>query len=160
MSTYLGADGSGGKHLKLPAGGSLRPTSEQTLQDRLHYIKMNGREVFKFAVRAMGDAATGAVHRACLDLDDIELYIPHQANIRIIESSAKRLGISMDRVFVNLDKYGNTSSASVPLALTEACEEGMLESGTNVLMVAFGAGLTWGAATLKWMGDNERLEGN
>ncbi len=158
LATYLGADGSGGGVLNMPAGGSLRPASEETLQKRLHYIHMKGREVFKFAVRAMGDSAVEVARRAGIQLQDVDCYIPHQANIRIIESSANRLGIPMEKVYVNIDRYGNTSSASVPIALTEAQREGMVRPGDNVLMVAFGAGLTWAAAIVRWMKESDRIE--
>ncbi|MGB9682277.1 MAG: beta-ketoacyl-ACP synthase III [bacterium] len=149
-SFVLGTDGSGGKFLEMPAGGSRLPASYDTVNQRLHFIKMNGREVFKFAVRIMGDAALEAIERANLTPEDIELYIPHQANIRIINSSAERIGLSMDKVFINLDKYGNTSSASVGLALYEALKTGRIEKGMHIVMVGFGAGLTWGACVLEW----------
>jgi 3-oxoacyl-[acyl-carrier-protein] synthase-3 len=149
-SFVLGTDGSGGKFLEMPAGGSRLPASCDTVNQRLHFIKMNGREVFKFAVRIMGDAALEAIERAGLTPEDIELYIPHQANIRIINSSAERLRLSMDKVFVNLDRYGNTSSASVGLALYEALKFGRVENGMHIVMVGFGAGLTWGACVLEW----------
>jgi len=149
-SFVLGADGSGGKLLELPAGGSRLPASYDTVSQRLHYIKMNGREVFKFAVKIMGEAALEAIEKAGLTPSDIDLFIPHQANIRIIESAAERLKLSMDRVFINLDKYGNTSSASVGIALHEALLSGRIREGNRVVMVGFGAGLTWGACVLEW----------
>ena len=149
-SFVLGADGSGGKLLELPAGGSRLPASYDTVSQRLHYIKMNGREVFKFAVKIMGEAALEAIEKAGLTPSDIDLFIPHQANIRIIESAAERLKLSMDRVFINLDRYGNTSSASVGIALHEALLSGRIREGNRVVMVGFGAGLTWGACVLEW----------
>lgn len=149
-SFILGADGSGGKLLEIPAGGSRLPASYETVSQRLHYIKMNGREVFKFAVKIMGEAALEAIEKAGLTPSDIDLFIPHQANIRIIESAAERLNLSMDRVFVNLDKYGNTSSASVGIALHEALLLGKIKEGSKIVMVGFGAGLTWGACVLEW----------
>ncbi|MGC8971418.1 MAG: beta-ketoacyl-ACP synthase III [bacterium] len=149
-SFVLGADGSGGNLLELPAGGSRLPASYETVSQRLHYIKMNGREVFKFAVRIMGEAALEAIEKAGLNPSDIDLFIPHQANIRIIESAAERLNLSMDKVFVNLDKYGNTSSASVGIALHEALLSGKIQEGSKIVMVGFGAGLTWGACVLEW----------
>jgi len=149
-SFVLGADGSGGKLLELPAGGSRLPASYETVSQRLHYIKMNGREVFKFAVKIMGEAALEAIEKAGLTPSDIDLFIPHQANIRIIESAAERLKLSMDRVFINLDRYGNTSSASVGIALHEALLSGRIREGNRVVMVGFGAGLTWGACVLEW----------
>jgi len=149
-SFVLGADGSGGKFLEMPAGGSRLPASYDTVNQRLHFIKMNGREVFKFAVRIMVDAALEAIEKSSLTPMDIDLFIPHQANIRIIESSAERLGLTMDKVFVNLDKYGNTSSASVGLALYEALKSGKIQENMHIVMVGFGAGLTWGACVLEW----------
>jgi len=149
-SFVLGADGSGGKLLELPAGGSRLPTSYDTVSQRLHYIKMNGREVFKFAVKIMGEAALDAIEKAGLTPSDIDLFIPHQANIRIIESAAERLKLSMDKVFINLDKYGNTSSASIGIALHEALLSGKIREGSRIVMVGFGAGLTWGACVLEW----------
>jgi len=149
-SFVLGADGSGGKLLELPAGGSRLPASYDTVSQRLHYIKMNGREVFKFAVKIMGEAALEAIEKAGLTPSDIDLFIPHQANVRIIESAAERLKLPMDRVFINLDRYGNTSSASVGIALHEALLSGRIREGNRVVMVGFGAGLTWGACVLEW----------
>jgi 3-oxoacyl-[acyl-carrier-protein] synthase-3 len=149
-SFVLGTDGSGGKFLEMPAGGSRLPASCDTVNQRLHFIKMSGREVFKFAVRIMGDAALEAIEKAGLHPDDIDLFIPHQANIRIIESSAERLGLPMDKVFINLDRYGNTSSASVGLALYEALKSGKIKDNMHIVMVGFGAGLTWGACVLEW----------
>lgn len=149
-SFVLGADGSGGSLLEIPAGGSRLPASYETVSQRLHFIKMNGREVFKFAVRIMGEASLEAIEKAGLTPSDIDLFIPHQANIRIIESAAERLNIPKDKVFVNLDKYGNTSSASVGLALYEALLAGKIQRGSKIVMVGFGAGLTWGACVLEW----------
>ncbi|MCX7795627.1 MAG: ketoacyl-ACP synthase III [bacterium] len=149
-SFILGADGSGGNLLEIPAGGSRLPTSYETVSRKLHYIKMNGKEVFKFAVKIMGEAALEAIEKAELDPSDIDLFIPHQANIRIIESAAERLGLSMDKVFINLDRYGNTSSASVGIALHEALLLGKIKEGSKIVMVGFGAGLTWGACVLEW----------
>lgn len=150
QSFFLGADGSGKTHLALPGGGSANPASVSTLANRLHYIKMSGNEVFKFAVRIMGDASLEALERAGLKKEDIDLFLPHQANIRIIEAAAKRLDLSMDQVVVNVNRYGNTSAASIPLALTEAYNKGRLKHGGNLVMVGFGAGLTWGATVLRW----------
>lgn len=149
-SFVLGADGSGGKLLEIPAGGSRLPASFETVSQRLHFIKMNGREVFKFAVKIIGEAALEAIEKAGLNPSDIDLFIPHQANIRIIESAAERLNLSMDKVFINLDRYGNTSSASVGIALNEALLLGKIKEGSKIVMVGFGAGLTWGACVLEW----------
>lgn len=150
LSSYLGSDGSGGPMLQIPAGGSRMPICSRYVESRLQCLHMKGREVYRFAVRVMGEAALEAVRRAGLKKEDIDLFIPHQANIRIIEASAKRLELPMERVVVNVDRYGNTSSASVPIALDEALRSGRLKSGDNVVMVGFGAGLTWGAVAMKW----------
>ncbi|HEX6988411.1 MAG TPA: beta-ketoacyl-ACP synthase III [Bacillota bacterium] len=150
LGFHLGADGGGADLLKQPAGGSRLPASEETVRQRLHFVHMNGREVFKFAVKVMGEAAQAALDSCGLSLADVDYYIPHQANLRIIESSARRFGLPMDRVFVNIDRYGNTSSASIPVALDEALEQGRIAPGDLVLLVAFGGGLTWGAAVCRW----------
>ena len=150
LATSMGSDGCLGNLLELPAGGSLHPATQKTIDDRMHYIKMKGNEVFKCAVRSMETVARDAMDKAGVSADDLALLIPHQANLRIIEATAKRLGIGMDRVFVNVHKYGNTSSASVPLALDEARKAGRVKDGDLVGLVAFGAGFTWGAAVLRW----------
>lgn len=136
--------------LNQPAGGSKLPASEQTVKDQLHYLKMDGKEVFKFAVKIMGGSAKRVVEKAGLSQEDISLLIPHQANIRIIESAAKRMNLTSDKIFVNVEKYGNTSAASVGIALNEAVAQGRLKRGDKAVMVAFGAGLTWGATLLEW----------
>lgn len=150
LGVHLGAEGAGGDLLKLPAGGSRLPTSEETVAKRLHYVHMNGNEVFKFAVRVMGEAALQALANAGLSKEDVDFFIPHQANIRIIQAAARRLRLPPEKVFVNVDKYGNTSSASIPIALTEAYHAGKIKNGDNVVLVGFGAGLTWAAAVIKW----------
>jgi len=150
LATLLGADGSGGALLQLPAGGSRLPASHRTVEEKLHYVQMNGREVFKFAVRVMGDAALEVAREAGLEPGEIDLFIPHQANVRIIDAAARRLGLPMDKVVINVDRYGNTSSASVPLALADALNAGRIRAGDNIVMVAFGAGLTWAAAAVRW----------
>jgi 3-oxoacyl-[acyl-carrier-protein] synthase-3 len=150
LSAVMRSDGSGGNLLCIPAGGSRLPTSATTVKDNLHFIQMNGREVFRFATRVMVQATQEVIEAANLDLDDISLLIPHQANQRIIESAARGLNISMDRVMVNLNRYGNTSTASIPIATCEAIEQGRLKPGDHVAFVGFGAGLTWGAAVVKW----------
>jgi len=150
LSTRLGSDGSGGKHLKVPAGGSRLPASEATIQENLHYVTMNGREVFRFAVRAMGEGAMEVISMAGLAPEDINFFIPHQANIRIIETAARRLGINMNRVLVNVDRFGNTSTASIPIALYEAVKQKKIKDGQNIIMVGFGAGLTWAGLAVKW----------
>lgn len=150
LSYNLGADGENGHFLTQPAGGSRMPASIETVNNRLHYIHMDGREVFKFAVRVMEKASIEALKEADMELEDIDFLIPHQANIRIINSAAKRLKVPKDRVYINLDRYGNMSSASIPIALEEAYREGLINKGDNILMVAFGAGLTWASVILKW----------
>ena len=150
LGMNLGADGTGGDLLKLPAGGSRQPASAQTVSDRLHYISMNGTEVFKFAVKIMGESAIKALEDAKLSPADITYLVPHQANIRIIQSAAKRLGLPMDKVIVNVDKYGNTSAASIPIALTEAVQSGKIKNGDVLVLVGFGGGLTWAASVIKW----------
>lgn len=151
LSTFLGADGGGGDLLKMAAGGSRLPASPETVARGLHYLYMNGREVYKFAVNIMGDAAERALALAGLTAADVDWFVPHQANLRIIEAAARRFDLPMDKVVVNLDRYGNTSAASVPIALHEAVQDGRIRSGDVVLAVAFGAGLTWGAAVMRWV---------
>jgi len=151
LATRMGVDGALAHLLRLPGGGSLHPTSEQTLRDRLHYVHMSGRETFKSAVNVMAETATEIVAKAGLTFDDVACMIPHQANLRIIEAVARKLGGNlMERVFLNLDKYGNTSAASIPLALSEAWRQGRIRKGDKVLMVAFGGGLSWGGVILEW----------
>ncbi|KXS44701.1 MAG: 3-oxoacyl-[acyl-carrier-protein] synthase III [Candidatus Frackibacter sp. T328-2] len=150
LSNVLGADGSGGELLQLPAGGSRQPTCLDTVENNLHYIEMEGNSVFKFAVRIMGKAALRALKEADLDREDVDFFIPHQANTRIIDAAAKRLKLDSDDVFVNLNKYGNTSAASIPIALAEAIEAGEINKGDNIVLVGFGAGLTWAASVIKW----------
>lgn len=150
LSFYLGADGSQVEKLYQPAGGTACPASVDTVEKRLHFLKMDGKDVFKFAVRIMGEASTKALEAAGLSAQDIALFIPHQANIRIIDSAAKHMGLPPEKVFINLDRYGNTSAASVGIALDEAVEQGRLKRGDTTVLVAFGAGLTWAACTLRW----------
>lgn len=150
LDTVLGADGSDTATLKLPAGGSLMPATKETVENRQHFLQMNGREVFKHAVKIMGEKSFEVIERYGITPDEISLLIPHQANTRIIESVAKRLKLPMEKVFVNIEKYGNTSSASIPIALDEALKAGKIKKGDYILFVAFGAGLTWGATLVKW----------
>ncbi|HDQ73216.1 MAG TPA: ketoacyl-ACP synthase III [Chloroflexi bacterium] len=150
LSSVLGSDGSGGDLLRLPAGGSKHPASQQTLDEGLHYLKMRGREVFRFAVRVMPAATRQVLEKAGLDLADLALVIPHQANQRIIDASIRSLGIAPALAFSNLDRYGNTSAASIPIALCEAAEEGRIKRDDVVVCVGFGAGLTWGAVAVQW----------
>lgn len=150
LSMDLGADGKGGKFLTQPAGGSLMPATEKSVEDRMHYIKMEGNEVFKFAVRTMAETSKKIIAEAGLEIADIDFLVPHQANIRIIDSSRKKLKLDKDKVIVNLDKYGNMSSASIPVALDEALKDGRINENDNVILVGFGGGLTWGSCLLKW----------
>ncbi len=152
LSAVMRSDGSGGDLLSVPAGGSCLPTSKETVSNGQHYIQMNGREVFRFATRVMAQATTQAVEAADLSMDDIELIIPHQANIRIIEAAARGLKLPMEKFVVNVERYGNTSTASIPIATCEAIENGRLLPGHLVVFVGFGAGLTWGALTARWSG--------
>ena len=150
LSSHLGSNGDLADLLYRPGGGAAVPFSQQVLDEKSHLIRMEGREVFKHAVRSMADSCNVALQNAGLTVDDVQLLIPHQANIRIIEATAKYAGLPMDKVFVNVNRYGNMSSATVPVALDEADEEGLIAPGSNVLTVAFGSGLTWGAMALRW----------
>lgn len=149
LSTFVRSDGTLGDLLCRPSGGAARPFSPEVLADRSQFIRMNGRETFKNAVRSMSEAATRALDAAKLTGADIDLMIPHQANVRIIEATAKHANISMSKVYVNVDRYGNTSAASVPIALDEAIEQGVVGEGSTVLLVAFGAGFTWGSMIVR-----------
>jgi 3-oxoacyl-[acyl-carrier-protein] synthase-3 len=149
LATRLHSDGSLVHLLEMPAGGSLRPPSHDTVDQRLHVIRMSGNDVFKHAVRAMGSVAVEALEAAGCRAEDLALLVPHQANIRIIEATAKRLGLPMEKVFVNIDRYGNTSSASIPLALDQARRSGRVGPGDLVAMVTFGGGFTWAASVVR-----------
>ncbi len=151
LSCELGSRGDGGELLKMEAGGSRTPASLDTVRQKKHSIYMAGNEVYKFAVRIMGEASLRVIEKAGLSKEDIDYFIPHQANIRIIDSARKRLGLPKEKVFVNLDKYGNTSSASVAIALDEAVKENKISKGDNIVLVSFGAGLTWAAIALRWI---------
>jgi 3-oxoacyl-[acyl-carrier-protein] synthase-3 len=150
LSTYLGSDGSQAPLLMLPAGGSRNPATHETVDKRLHYIKMEGNELFKIAVMAMTEAAKTALKQAGLKCQDIDLVIPHQANMRIIMAMAKKLNLAPEKIYLNIAKYGNMSSASTATALCEAVKEGRIKKGDIVLLDAFGAGLVWGACVIKW----------
>jgi 3-oxoacyl-[acyl-carrier-protein] synthase III len=144
LAFELGADGSGGEHLWLPGSGS------RLFDDPDQHVKMNGREVFKFATRILVQSAGNVLAQVGASIDDVDVYVPHQANVRIIEHATKKLGIPSDRVVINVDRYGNTSSGSIPLALAEAQVDGRLQPGKLVLMTGMGAGLTWGTALIRW----------
>jgi 3-oxoacyl-[acyl-carrier-protein] synthase-3 len=150
LSYILGSDGSGAEALSIPAGGSRQPASRETVDKRLHYVKMDGRAVFRFAVRVLGKAAGQALQKAGLTVDDVDLLIPHQANLRIIQSAVAYLKLPAEKVFCNLERYGNTSAASIPIALCEAIEQNRLHSDDCLVLTGFGAGLTWGAAVVRW----------
>jgi 3-oxoacyl-[acyl-carrier-protein] synthase-3 len=140
----LGADGGGGESLWLPGSGS------RIFDNPDRYVKMNGREVFKFATRVLVQSATDVLERCGVSVDDVDVYVPHQANVRIIDHAAKKLGFPQEKVVINVDRYGNTSSGSIPLALADAVEDGRLRAGQLVLMTGMGAGLTWGSALMRW----------
>jgi 3-oxoacyl-[acyl-carrier-protein] synthase III len=146
----LGADGSGGPQLYLPGGGSRTPASSESIAERLHFVKMNGREVFKFATRVLVSSAEAVLAECGRTVDDVDVYVPHQANVRIIEHARKKLGIPEERVVIDVDRYGNTSSGSIPLALMDAKDDGLLAAGKLVLMTGMGAGLTWGSGLIEW----------
>ncbi len=150
LSAVLGSQGDVGHLLAIEAGGSANPTSEETLSNGHHYITMRGNEVFRFAVRSMEHAASEALAKAGLTSHDIRMVIPHQANIRIIRATQEALGLPPEKVFINVDRYGNTSAASVPIALSECLSSEAIRPGDNLLFVAFGGGLTWASAVLRW----------
>jgi 3-oxoacyl-[acyl-carrier-protein] synthase-3 len=150
LSTYLGSDGGLASLLCIPGGGSRNPPSQAMIERNLPVIKMEGNEVFKHAVREMSEAAERALKLAGVRKEEVDLLIPHQANIRIIEATAKRLRVPMDRVYVNIDRFGNTSAASIPIALAEAARSGRLSPGAIVVMVAFGAGFSWAGVVMRW----------
>ena len=146
----LGADGSGGPQLYMPAGGSRSPATAETVAERQHFAKMNGREVFKFATRVLVDSAEKVLDECEVPVDEVDVYVPHQANVRIIDHARRKLGIPEERTVVNVDRFGNTSSGSIPLALGDAEADGRLVEGETVLMTGMGAGLTWGSALIEW----------
>jgi len=152
LSAVMHSDGSGGDSLILQGGGSRHPATEATLQAGKHFIEMDGKEVFRFATRVMAQATYETLELAGIGMDELNWIIPHQANIRIIEAAARGLKMSMDRFVVNLERYGNTSTASIPIATVEAIEDGRLQNGDKIVFVGFGAGLTWGALAAEWTG--------
>ena len=156
LGADLFSDGTGCEAIIVPGGGSKHPASADTVANKLHYIRMAGSDVYKYATRQMGDSAAAALAAAGLGVDDIDQFVFHQANLRIIRSVEKALGIPEEKVFVNIEKYGNTSAASVPMALVEAVAAGRVKAGDRVLMVAFGAGYTAGAAVVEWTADPAR----
>jgi 3-oxoacyl-[acyl-carrier-protein] synthase-3 len=150
LADYLCADGSMTELITIPAGGSRQPASQETVDGREHFIRMNGNEVFRVAVRVLCESVLSALDRCGMKPEDLDLVVPHQANTRIIEAASRKLRLPMEKFAVYLDKYGNTSAASVPLALQEARREGRLKPGAVVALVAFGGGMTWGANILRW----------
>lgn len=150
LSVYLGTDGLSADLLMLPGGGSRNPASHKTIDNHMHYIKMRGNELFKLAVKLMSEAATVALKRAGLKCADVDLVIPHQANVRILMATAKKLGLPKEKIYLNIKEYGNMSSASTATALCEAVKSGRIKKGDIVLLDAFGAGLVWGACVIKW----------
>src|SRR5207253_5591762 len=150
LSSFMRSDGKLGDLLHRPSGGAAVPMTEAILADRTHFVQMAGREVFKHAVRSMAEAADRALDAARLTGSDIDLLIPHQANVRIIEATAKHANLPMEKVYVNVDRFGNTSSASIGIALDEAIASGRVHEGSTVLMVAFGAGFTWGSMIVRF----------
>ena len=150
LATSLRSDGSMADFIHIPAGGTMLPTSEKTVRERQHFIRMKGNETFKIAVRSIEEVSREVITASGLSASDIDLYIPHQANRRIIEAVGTRLGLRGEQVYMNIDRVGNTSSASIPIALDEAVRAGKVEHGDILLFAAFGAGLTWGAALLRW----------
>ncbi|KXK31788.1 MAG: 3-oxoacyl-(acyl carrier protein) synthase III [Candidatus Brocadia sinica] len=150
LSTSLAADGSQADILIMPGGGAKNPASLASVQQRNHYIQFKGKEVFKLAINNITNLIIETVTKNGLGLEDIDLIIPHQSNLRIIEATMEKLGLPMEKAFVNIDKYGNTSSASIPIAIDEARKEGRLSKGDIVMLVAFGGGLTWGSSVIRW----------
>ncbi len=150
LAQRLASEGKLGNALLAPAGGSRKPFSQQVLDQGEQYLEMDGRAVFKWAVRLVPEIVEEMLAKASMSLSDIDLFIPHQANIRIIDAAVDELGIDRNKVFINLDRYGNTSAASIPISIAEALEKGRIKPGMNVLMVGFGAGLTWGACLFRW----------
>jgi 3-oxoacyl-[acyl-carrier-protein] synthase-3 len=150
LSTHLFADGQYAKYLYIPGGGSLHPATHETIEKRMHYVKMSGNELFKVAVRSMEKACMMALEHNGLKPSDVNLLIPHQANLRIIETTANRLGLPMEKVVVTIHRYGNASSATIPIALDETLQAGRIRKGDIVLSVAFGGGVTWASAVIRW----------
>ena len=150
LSTYLGADGSQAKLLQIPAGGSAIPTSQESIEQGLHYVQMEGSEIFKSAVKTMSESVLEVTKRAHLTVQDIDCLIPHQANLRILNAVSERTGIDPKKVYINLDRYGNMSAASTVVALYEAVKEGQVKKDSIIVLVAFGSGLTWAACTIRW----------
>jgi 3-oxoacyl-[acyl-carrier-protein] synthase-3 len=150
LSTHLHSDGSLWELLYMPGGGSANPSSHETVDKRMHYIKMAGNQLFKVAVRALADVSQEALKFNGLENEDIDIMIPHQANTRIVEAMAKMINFPMEKIFLNIDKYGNTSSATIPIAMDEVQREGKVKAGDLMLLCSFGTGVTWGSAVIRW----------
>jgi len=153
LTSSLGSDGGGFEQIWLEGGGNRLPVTLEVKDERRNYIRMKGADVYKFAIKIMGEASIEALCKANLTPADVDLFIPHQANIRIIHAAAERMGLPLDKVFVNVQKYGNTSAGSIPIALAEAVQEGRVKRGDVLVLVGFGAGLTWGANVIRWNRD-------
>lgn len=151
LATLLGSDGAGDELLIIPAGGSAQPATTETVAAGLHSLRMNGRQVFRFATRTVPEVTQAVLREAHLDLDAVSWIIAHQANVRILEAAAERLQVPLERFIIDVDAYGNTSAASVPIALCEAADDGRIDAGQNLVLVGFGAGLTWAAAVVRWV---------
>ena len=150
LASEYGVDGSGADFMKLPAGGSAMPASEETVRDKMHYMKIHGRQTFRFAVVKMANLVKDAIEDSGLTMDDVKLIVPHQVNSRILQASAERLDIGMEKLYCNIDRYGNTSAASVPIALDEAARRGHIQRGDNIVLVGFGGGLSWSSVVIRW----------
>ncbi len=150
LDFMLHSDGAGGKFLYMPAGGSLHPATHETVDKKMHYVHQDGRNVFKFAVKRITEVCTDILERNGYTSDDVTLYVPHQANIRIIKSSLVRLGLPPEKVVINIDRYANTTAGTIPIGLTEAHEQGRIKKGDLVLLASFGAGFTWGSVLIRW----------
>lgn len=150
IDSILHMDGNGAKSLMVPAGGSLRPASSYTVEKRMHFLRQDGKTVFKYAVKGMADVSKAIMVRNGITGDDIKLFIPHQANKRIIEASAKRCGLTQEKVLININRYGNTTAGTIPIGLDEAVEQNRLEPNDYLLLAAFGAGFTWGSMLIRW----------
>jgi 3-oxoacyl-[acyl-carrier-protein] synthase-3 len=146
----LRSDGGGGQFLYMPGGGSLNPSSEETVRQKMHYVHQNGRNVFKYAVKGMVEVSKAILERNRLTTDDLKLYVPHQANLRIIKAAAEKLKLNDAQVAINIDRYANTTAGTIPICLSEAAERGRIESGDLLLLASFGAGFTWGSLLLRW----------
>ncbi|MFC1581609.1 beta-ketoacyl-ACP synthase III [Candidatus Neomarinimicrobiota bacterium] len=150
LDSILRLDGSGGPYLHMPAGGSLHPASDDTVKKRMHYIKQDGKTVFKFAVKGMADISAEILEKNNIPGEDVKIFIPHQANKRIIDAAAKRCNIPPERVLININKYGNTTAATIPIGLDESYSKGLISKGDIVLLAAFGAGFSWGSTLIRW----------